>query len=215
MNRTKRVIRVLKKLEKSVIDFDRLNQFMERYHFQNIPYYGNEADNYTRLKFFNGEILIILYARELKNGFYALLHIERVVNENNVRASIIEEIKDSCLNQSYSLIGYEVNDEIMSLGGYDVFDYCSYSDLLQINSKDGYGNMLHCVAYKWFDWDIYEKKWIEKSFYFDVLIEYKIDKHSLQLINAINENENIFYEDIDFEKMFYSGELRVIGVEEN
>ena len=126
----------------------------------------------------------------------------------------LDEIKDRCLNQDFSIIGYEVNNEIMDLGGSDIFDDINYLDLLSVDNNNGYGAMVHCVPYKWFDWDIYDRQWIEVNCSLDIFVEYKIDKDSLKKIKSINNNDDIYYEDVDWEEEFCNGKLRVINIQE-
>lgn len=212
MNNTKRVIKALNKLEYAIVTRNRLSKFMQKYNFSWIYYCGNEADNYTRLKYFNGETLITIYAREHRNNTYELLYIESIKNENDVKQEILDEIKDRCLNQDFSIIGYEVNNEIMDLGGYDVFDSIKYSDILSVDIDWGNGSIEHCIPYKWFDWDIYDRQWVEKIFYLQILVGYKIDHASLEKLDYINDNFQ--YEDVDWEEEFCNGKLRVINIEE-
>lgn len=214
MNNTKRVIKALNKLEYAIVTRNRLSKFMQKYNFSWIYYCGNEADNYTRLKYFNGETLITIYAREHRNNTYELLYIESIENKNDIKQEIIDEIKDRCLNQDFSIIGYEVNNEIMDLGGSDIFDDINYLDLLSVDNNNGYGAMVHCVPYKWFDWDIYDRQWVEVNCSLDIFVEYKIDKDSLEKIKSINNNDDIYYENVDWEKEFCNGKLRVTNIQE-
>ena len=73
----------------------------------------------------------------------------------------------------------------MDLGGSDIFDDINYLDLLSVDNNNGYDTMVHCVPYKWFDWDIYDRQWIEVNCSLDIFVEYKIDKDSLRK-NKIN-----------------------------
>lgn len=65
------------------------------------------------------------------------------------------------------------------------------------------------MIYVWFDFDSYSKQWEEKKLYFNVLVEYKIDKTSLKhLIDITNNNDD----DIDWEQEFRNGTLTVVDV---
>lgn len=74
--------------------------------------------------------------------------------------------------------------------------------------------MVHCISYKWFDWDIYDRQWIEVDYSLDIFVEYKIDHDSLKKIKSINDNDDIYYEDVDWEEEFCNGKLRVINIQE-
>ena len=208
-NTIKRIIKALSKLQYQIINGKRLDVFMKKYNFQRIPYYGNESDNYTRIKYFDDTTCITIYAREYQVNVYELLGIESIKAEKDVKDEIVHEIMTMCLNHVYSIMDYDVNYDIMSLGGYDIFDDISYSDLIDVNESNGCGSMVHCVPYVWFDFDSYSKQWEEKKLYFNVLVEYKIDKTSLKhLIDITNNNDD----DIDWEQEFRNGTLTVVDV---
>lgn len=210
-NTIKRITKALSKLQYQIINGKRLDVFMKKYNFQRIPYYGNESDNYTRIKYFDDTTCITIYAREYQANIYELLGVESIKTEKDVKDEIVHEIMTMCLNHVYSIMNYGVNDAIMSLGGYDIFDDISYYDLVNVNESNTCGSMVHCVPYVWFDFDPYSQEWEETKLYFDVLVEYKIDKYSLKKINDIN-NSDIDYSDIDWEQEFRNGTLKVVDI---